>query len=150
MRFPCTFTRYVGSIPAGGIELGADEPPTPAAAAMPTDNTLEAILRIDLALNRLAIGYSYTGDGPAIALTADVYQYAEDTNVWYRLTAVPITLTPGALNYIGVVGGQPPMVNQSSSLSFYILVNAGDTPPDGSYLFQVTGDSGVGDPLFGS
>jgi hypothetical protein len=147
MRFPKTFLRYLGSVPAGSIALGADG--APSGVETNADNFYDTAQRIDRTINRLAIGYAYAGAGPAVAITCDVYQYASDSGLWYRLTPTPFTLTEGALSYVGIVGGQPPQVGQDASLAFYIRPYTAVSAPNGAYTFQVTGDSGVGDPLFG-
>lgn len=148
MRFPTTFIRYQGTAPAGGIALGSEsDPDGPETNAT---NLLEAAQRLDRTINRLAIGYHFEGSDPAAELTCDVWQYANDTGYWYKLTSTPFTLYPDVMNYVGVVGGQPPTANADASLSFFVQVYDSGSPPDGTYTFQVSGDSGVGDPLFGS
>jgi len=150
MKFPLVFFRYVGTPPDGGVALGDDADPV---GNITPDNVLCAPLRIDRPLNRLAIGYS--GPMGATQLACDVWQYEEQPakegagpGYWYKLTSSPITLTVNELTFIGVVGGQPPMAGQSESLNFFIQVADTGSPPDGTYRFAVTGDSGIGDPLF--
>ena len=99
MQFPKTFRRYVGEVPAGGKELGKDEPPTEAPGQL--DNALEVRFSNTNGwpVQRLAVAYA--GPAGAPSLEAAVLVYEDELKRWFVLDTGK--LKPGAVTFFDAV-----------------------------------------------
>lgn len=111
MRFPCTFTRYVGTLPAGGKAVGSDglivdgggnpiKGSSNAYGSGQYDNILPSrIVSINgWPIQRVAFVGKYAGVGSPVAMPVAVYVYEDSLACWFPLScsagASP-TYTPG-------------------------------------------------------
>jgi len=148
MRFPFQFTRRIGGTGAVPV-LGSDVAPVDR-GDLTDSNVFKTSVPSGIAVQRLAVAYSYTGAGVPVALSAKVYLYDGTTERWYTTDANDITLKPGDISYVSisqiigksqVVGGDP-YVSTANSLEIALVVAASGTDPDGSYAFPMGLDLG--------
>lgn len=148
MRFPFQFTRRIGGTGAVPV-LGSDVAPVDR-GDLTDSNVFKTSVPSGIAVQRLAVAYSYTGAGVPVALSAKVYLYDGTTERWYTTDANDITLKPGDISYVSisqiigksqVVGGDP-YVSTANSLEIALVVAASGTDPDGSYTFPMGLDLG--------
>jgi hypothetical protein len=146
MKFPATFTRYVGTVPAGKIALGADTLPTGRPEAT-MDNLLASRFNNVNGWPAHRIAVVYNGPESAPALTATMYFYEDSTSAWYQIGAAG-TLTSGEVTFFDVIAIME-MPNVSAdlanatpgSIAQILIVEApGGTPPNGAYQFAMATD----------
>lgn len=160
MRFAHLFSRFLGAGTPATKQLGqaTDLAPNTAGASStplrPSDSVDNVIIgRMQnpsgWPLQRIAIGYSYIGVGPAPALTGcALWLWDARTERWYRMPAT-FTLTVDQIQISDVVGAmesgprsQAELLNPTAgSLEAWLAVtNPGGPPPDGEYRFVVAPD----------
>ena len=71
-------------------------------------------------------------------LTATLYVYDETSSMWFKTDDTAVTMKHGTLTYFDVpvfADMQTGSHGTQGSLDCYLVVDAGDDPPDGTYTF---------------
>lgn len=159
MRFPHYFSRFIGASAPANMVLGqaADLDPNTAGfggGPMQPSDAVDNVLITKITspsgwpLQRIAIGYSYVGAGPAPALpNCALWIWDGLTGRWYRMPST-FTLTIDQITVADVVGlmdggprGQADMLKPSvGGLEVWVSVPAPGGAPDGEYRFPVGPD----------
>jgi hypothetical protein len=160
MRFPVTFTRYIGTIPSGGKQLGndvllVDGNGNPIKNLAGTDNFLASrmISMNGWPVNRIAFAGKYTGAGPAVPGSVQIYTFEDNLGCWLPLpcsSGANPTYTCGtnaapsapiyfdAISLVDLPHVQADLAQSSGGTGQYlIIVGAGTSPPNGTYQFIV-------------
>lgn len=153
MRFPVSFTRYVGGTnPA----LGSDSDPTSSTEApAKQDNVLSTSASSISAfpVQRIAVTYGYVGEGSPGNLDARMYFFEDQSQQWY-LVGAQQALVPGTVTFFDClsIGGAPPGFDPvsgrntlhggtaSPALRQMLIVDATGEPPNGTYIFGMAPD----------
>lgn len=148
MKFPMTFTRYKGSVPAGAIALASDAIPTtpPNPATMSNLFTAPFVSKNGWPVCR--IGIVYNPPSGSTNLAVDVYLYEENLGIWFRANATsPIVLPPKVATYCDIpapIEPAPTTANLSSvgvgSLTALLIVTDPNAAPNGAHQFAVCAD----------
>lgn len=153
MRFPFHFTR-VKPAATGKVTLGSETTPptTPPLSSMDNLFAGKFTSPSGFPVQRLAIGYKYTGAGPAIDLPVQVWIWDDSTTAWYLLSSG--TLTHPSASGQGTVtkvaslaGSDMPAVGAGlgsaqgvGSLTVFVFVSDPGAAPNGTYDFVVAPD----------
>jgi hypothetical protein len=146
MKFPASFTRYVGTVPAGKTALGADTLPTARPAAT-MDNLLASKFNNINGWPAHRVAVVYNGPAGAPNLTATMYFYEDATAAWYQIGAAG-TLVSGQVTFFDVIAIME-MPNTSADLAnatpgsiaqVLIVAAPGGSPPSGPYEFAMATD----------
>lgn len=163
MRFPTTWTRYKGTVPAGGIVLGTDAFPTNSDNTYrkpnaKDDNTLASrIVSINgWPLSRIAVACIQSAASGAVALPISAYVWEDTLGFWIQLAGSTTTITPGISTTGSGVAAVPVFFDVMSLIDFPhvgkdlnavnpgsvdILFLVGDnSAPSGSYIFVAGGE----------
>lgn len=153
MRFPCVFSRYIGSgLPSGAILLGADTAPTVTPPQSGADNHLSSRFSnaAGWTAQRLVLAYAYKGAAaPPQDLVVQVYFFEERLQRWFTNSAAKITLVEGVLGYVRIPGCyEAPATRQNvlannaspSSLDVLLVADALVSPDDGEYRLGISLD----------
>jgi hypothetical protein len=154
MRFSKVFSRYVGTVPEGRIELGDDSVPNGADGAPGTapspddDNVLVARFSNDNGepAKRVLVAYNYVGSDSPVGLPASVYLWDTLTLRWYL--AGTGTLTNGTYTAFDVVSPDDGMYGGANEFrrptagatSALIIVEDPGGAPDGEHQFALCSD----------
>ncbi len=145
MKFPASFTRYVGTVPEGGVALGADTLPTGRPLAT-MDNLLASRFQNINGWPCHRVAVTYVGPAGAPTLSASMYFYEDTTETWYLIGA-PVTLTSGTVAFFDVIAilemanTEASLANATpGSISQLLIVSASGTIVDGAYLFAMAPD----------
>ena len=145
MRFPVAFTRWVGTAPAGGVALGSDTLPTTAPKAT-MDNLLASRFQNINGWPCHRIAVTYKGPTGAIALTARMYFWEDETQAWYQVGG-QVTMQPSQVSFFDVIALLE-MPNTEANLQnatpgsisqILIVDDVGGSPP-GEYQFAIGPD----------
>lgn len=146
MRFPTSFSRWKGAVPAGGVALGGDSVPNGAQGADGTppapsqSNVLFARFANSAGwpIHRIALAYNYRGAGAAIDLPASVYLWDENARRWFLVSAV--TLKEGQIVFsdsVALIDAPMQAANQTTpsagSLSALVIVTDPGAAPNGEH-----------------
>jgi hypothetical protein len=158
MKFPTTFTRYIGTIPAGGKQLGLDSllvdgNGNPLKFVSGTDNYLASrMVSINgWPVNRICFA-GKTNAVAAVAGTVTVYTYEDNLGCWLPLPSSAGTTSPaytcgtnaapsGFLYFDAMSLVDLPHVQSDLSAvqpgtgAYLCIVTAGSSPPNGTYQF---------------
>ena len=139
MRIHKSFTREKG----GTNTLGTDGLPGVAPtfkATIDVDNALIAPFANTSGNPVMRIAVGYAGPPAAIALSAQVWQYDDLTELWYE-SGAPINITPNRLTFFDVAAlCEPSSIYPSRPSAGSILaalVVQGGATPDGIYTFSM-------------
>ena len=155
MRFPVSFTRYKGTVPADGIALGADSAPTNVQPGRADNGFSHLPSNVSgWPAQRIAMVCKYTGAGSPIALPVQVYFWEALTERWYAFGS-SVNITPNgalvffdtvcAMEYIGPQQAQD-MPRPGGEDLLFVVTDPG-AAPDGAYMFALCADlstSGTG------
>lgn len=158
MRFPVKFTRYVGTVPTGGVALGSDtllvdSGSNPIKPTAKTDNSLSSriVSNNGWPLERVVLAAKYTGGmTPPGALNVTMYVFEDSLNMYIPLPQSATTITPGP----NTAPGNPvffdamslidfPHVtsdfqaNNPGTAAFLCIVANNGSPPNGTYEFAL-------------
>lgn len=146
MKFPASFTRYVGTVPAGKVALGGDSLPTGRAPANQDNAYFGRFNNVNgWPVHRLAV--TYTGPSGAPTLTASMYFFEDTTQTWYQIGASG-TLTSGQVTFFDVIcimempNTVADLANATpGSIAQILIVEApGGSPASGAYTFCIGPD----------
>jgi len=150
MRFPCSFKRYVTTVPAGGKVLGADAVPTTAPTTSMDNVLFSRFANINgWPVHRVAI--LYTGPVGALNLPAQPYMWDDATQAWHAIGAAA-TLKPNVVTFVDVValldlphassaeGGVLEGPPNSGSIAQALVISSGGADPGGTYTFAMGPD----------
>ena len=146
MRFPRTFTRYVGTPPTGGAALGSDTVPTGPLTSQPDNVLYSRFSNVNgWPVHRIAVTYA----GPALApsVVARGFFFEDSTQQWYKVGA-DVTMAPGTVSFFDVVAILEMPNTQANiamatpgSLSFFLQVDLpAGSPASGAYVFALAPD----------
>ena len=147
MRLPMKFSRWKGTVPTGGVALGADSVPN-TGPTKPTPASQDNLLMCSFAslsgwpMHRIAVAYK--GPAAAIALSANIALWDEQTQHWYLVGAAQ-NITPDRLTFFDVVALLAPPQTQAQngatngSCEAMLIVSDGATP-NGEYVFAMGPD----------
>ena len=147
MRFPRSFTRYVGAVPAGGVALGGDSSLPAGRASAAKDNVLFSRFQNVNGWPCHRIACTYRGPGGAPSAVARVFFYEDSTAAWYQVGA-DVTMPPGKVSFFDCIAILE-MANTSQNLqdatpgSSALLLQVDlptGTPPNGAYVFALAPD----------
>jgi hypothetical protein len=158
MKFPCSFSRFVGG---GGKALGSDALPVdaasnPAKAQANSDILLSSrVISINgWPLQRIAFVGRYIGAGAPVAGSVQVYTFEDNLGLWIPLAcsagasptytcgnnvanqAGPIFFDAMTLIDFPHVSSDLGAVNPGTA-QFIVIVGAGTSPPNGQYIFAM-------------
>ena len=102
MKFPTSFVRWVGTVPAGGIALGGDSTLPTGPAAITADNVLFSKFNNVNGWPTHRIAVTYKGPTSAPSVVGRMYFYESTTGSWYKIGA-DVTLAPGTVSFFDVV-----------------------------------------------
>jgi hypothetical protein len=145
MRFAYQFDR---SLPAGANPaLGSDTAPTVAADLAGT-NVFKTTVNTNGTTQRIAIGYQYTGAGPAPSLAVKGYIYDGTSETWFTVDSLGVTLTAGDIAFLPVaqlidtpqVDGGDPYNSRTDTIEFALVVTLAGGEPNGDYTFLMGSD----------
>jgi hypothetical protein len=150
VRFPLHFVRTLPTPAAPLIGLGADTVPSTAPDHATMDNLFvgKFVSNSGFPVERLAIGYKYTGAGPAVALPCQLWIWEDKTQAWYLLAtanlSAPGTSGQGTITPLRVLSGaEAPSLGSDyggggniGSLTVLIIVQ-NNSAPNGTYDFVV-------------
>lgn len=161
MKFPCTFTRWVGAAPSGSKVLGSDILPVDAAsnptkAQASSDNLLSSrVVSINgWPLQRIAFVGRYIGGGTPVAGSVQVFTFEDNLGIWLPLQcsagasptytcgatvatqAGPIFFDAMTLIDLPHAAADLNSVNPGTA-QFVAIVGAGTSPPNGQYIFAM-------------
>jgi len=164
VRFPCTFTRYVGSVPSGGKALGSDTLPVdtnsnPQKVAPPPGGTYDNAMSSRIVsingwpLSRIAFAGKYTGGGAPVVSPIAMYVFEDNLQCWLPLAcslgatptytcgtnaapSAPIFFDAMSLIDLPHVQSDLNAVNPGNAL-FLAIVGGGTSPPNGTYQFVI-------------
>lgn len=101
MKFPSAFTRYLGTIPAGGKQLGTDALPSGRPVSNQDNLLISRFSNVNgWPVQRVAVTYS--GPSGASNLTARMYFYEDSTGSWYQIGAQQ-TIVSGTVSFFDCV-----------------------------------------------
>lgn len=105
MRFPYSFTRYKGTVPAGGVVLGADTAPTTEQPSKQDHLISHVISNVNgWPTHRIAGVCRYVGGGNVTGVPVQMYMWEDTTEYWYKL-GESVTMTPnGTVMFFDTVG----------------------------------------------
>jgi hypothetical protein len=148
MKFPASFTRWVGTAPAGGKALGTADATLPTGrASAELDNCLFAkFSNINgWPVQRIAVTYA----GPALAptVTARMWFYEDSTGQWYKVGA-DVMMAPSTVSFFDVIAilemsntlAQLDQATSGSVAQFLQVDLPGGSPADGAYVFAMAPD----------
>jgi hypothetical protein len=145
MRFAFSFNRRVGA----GTDplLGSDTAPT-GAGDLTATHVFKTTAVPSGTAQRIAIGYQYTGAGPAPNLSAKGYVYDGTSETWFTVDSLSTTLKPGDIAFLPLVrlvdkpqaAGGDPYASRVDSLEVALVVTPAGGEPDGSYSFFLGSD----------
>jgi hypothetical protein len=147
MKFTSSFTRYVGTAPAGGKALGGDGSLPSSRATANEDNVLfSKFSNINgWPVQRIAVTYA----GPALApsVTARMWFYEDTTQQWYKIGA-DVVMAPSTVSFFDVIAIME-MANTAANLQnampgsvaqFLQVDLPSGSPAAGAYVFALAPD----------
>ena len=146
MKFPRTFTRYVGTLPADGIAIGSDTTPTGPLTSQPDNVLFSRFSNINgWPVHRIAVVYSGPAGAPSVVARGLMYE--DSTGAWYQIGA-DVTMQPGRVSFFDIVALlEMPNVQAnldqatSGSVSFFLQVDAPvGGSSNGAYMFAMGPD----------
>ena len=146
MKFPQSFVRYVGTVPAGASALGSDTTPAAKAPAGEDNVLVSRFSNINgWPIQRIAV--TYKGPTGAPSVTARMFFYEDGTQAWYKVGA-DVVMAPGTVSFFDVVAllelpnTRANMAQSSSgSVSQFLQVDLPTgSPAAGPYTFAMGPD----------
>lgn len=150
MNFATSFLRYKGTVPSGGVALGADVAPT-ARPGPAIDNLATARFATTAGDSVAAVVVTWTGPANAAALLGTLYVWEEVSNTWHRVgEQTPMSANSMTRFVVPSLVDRPVSVpgksTSSGGLEAVLLVEVppGVTAPNGTYNFFMAVASGAG------
>jgi len=146
MKFPTSFTRYVGSVPTNGKALGSDTLPAGKADSS-NDNVLCTRFQNVNGWPVHRIAATYSGPAAAPSVTARMFFYEDTTRAWYQVGA-DVTMKPGFVTFFDVIALLE-MPNTAANLAnampgsiaqFLQVDLPAGSPANGAYVFALAPD----------
>lgn len=148
MHLPQVFSRWKGSVPAGGVALGSDSAPT----LPPNLTTASNILHHKVSNNlgypaqRLIVGYK-PPSATTVSLNVVAYVWDDTSQYWYQIGSSK-QLQPGRANFFDSLGLNEPAVvranletpTSGATYVAFVITDPSSGAPNGEHVFTLGSD----------